>query len=169
MLKFRFENFLSFIKNKKILLTTHHLVDIDGLVSCFTFKFFLTQYFKDQKVSIYFSELSNKTKKFLKKFSDNFPNFDVSYEKNFDLSLVDVIIILDTNSLDQIGIDNNKVSLDLEIPYIFIDHHYLNEKSQVNELNLTLENYSSTAEIILELFELYNIPLLSLNFSFKYL
>ena len=159
MLKSRFENFLSFIENKKILITTHDLVDIDGLVSCFTLKFFLIQHFKNQDISIYFSELSNATKNFLKKFSDIFPKFNTSYEKNFNFTLVDVIIIVDTNSLDQIRLNNDSDILSLRIPYIFIDHHYLNEKSQNNTLNLTLENYSSTAEIILELFEFYNIPL----------
>ncbi|UCC19958.1 MAG: DHH family phosphoesterase [Promethearchaeota archaeon] len=159
MLKSRFENFLSFIENKKILITTHNLVDIDGLASCFALKSFLIQYFKNQQVSIYFTELSAKSKIFLKKFSDIFPKFDVSSETHLDFALVDVIIIVDTNSLNQIGLSNKYDILDLKIPNIVIDHHHLNEKSKGNPLNLTFENYSSTAEIILELFEYFNIQL----------
>ena len=103
MLKSKFENFLAFIKNKKILITTHDLVDIDGLVSCFTLKFFLIQYFKNQEVSIYFSELTKSTKTFIKNFSKKFPNFNFSYEREFNLSNADVLLILDTNNLNQIN------------------------------------------------------------------
>ena len=127
MLKSKFENFLAFIKNKKILITTHDLVDIDGLVSCFTLKFFLIQYFKNQKVSIYFSELTKSTKTFIKNFSKKFPNFNFSYEREFNLSNADVLLIVDTNNLNQIKLSNNSETPHLEIPYIFIDHHYLGD------------------------------------------
>ncbi|MFX1417896.1 MAG: bifunctional oligoribonuclease/PAP phosphatase NrnA [Promethearchaeota archaeon] len=159
MLKSRFENFLSFIENKKILITTHDLVDIDGLASCFALKSFLIQHLKNQTILIYFPELSAKTKSFLKKFSDNFPKFDVSYETSLDFTLVDVIILLDSNSLNQTGLTKKYDIFNLKNPIITIDHHHLNEKSLKNTLNLTLEEYSSTAEIILELFECYNVQI----------
>jgi len=162
MLKSKFENFFAFIKNKKILITTHDLVDIDGLVSCFTLKFFLIQYFKNQEVSIYFSELTKSTKTFIKNFSKKFPNFNFSYEREFNLSNADVLLIVDTNNLNQIKLSNNSETPHLEIPYIFIDHHYLGDKyenNNINTLNLIFDNYSSTAELILHLFELYDIQL----------
>jgi len=164
MLKLKFKDFLAFIKNKNILITTHDLVDIDGLVSCFTLKYFLKYHFKNQEISIYFSELSKSTKNFVKNFSEKFPEFNLSYEKKFNVSQADVLLILDTNKLDQIKLKNNSNTNSLEIPYIFIDHHYLGDKSEnksnnIKSLNLIFEDFSSTAEIILLLFEISNIPL----------
>lgn len=162
MLKSKFENFLASIKDKNILIITHDLVDIDGLVSCFILKFFLNQYFKNQEISIYFSELSKTTKDFMKNFSDKFPKFNFAYQKNINLSKINTVLIVDTNNLNQIKLDSNLDISRSEIPYIFIDHHYLGEKSEIENIrtsNLTFQNYSSTAEIILDLFEFYNIQL----------
>lgn len=162
MLKSKFEKFVAFLTNKRIIITTHHLVDIDGFVSCYTLKFFLNQYFKNQKISIYFSELSKPTKYFMEQFTLKFPEFKFSHEKKFKPSKVDVLLILDTNNLNQIKPDNNFDISSLTIPYYFIDHHYVGEKlgnENKNTLNLKLENYSSTAEIILNLLDFYDIEL----------
>ncbi|MFX1379396.1 MAG: bifunctional oligoribonuclease/PAP phosphatase NrnA [Promethearchaeota archaeon] len=162
MLKSKFENFLAFIKNKNILITTHDLVDIDGLVSCFTLNFFINQNFKNQKASIYFSGLSKSTEDFIKNFSETYPEFNFSYEKVVDLTKIDLFIIVDTSNLNQIKINNNLDILHSNIPYIFIDHHYKeldSEESNNKSFDLINDNYSSTAEIILELFEFYKIPL----------
>jgi nanoRNase/pAp phosphatase (c-di-AMP/oligoRNAs hydrolase) len=162
MLKSKFENFLAFIKNKKNLITTHDLVDIDGFVSCLNLLFFLKQYVKNLETTIYFSELSKSTKNFIKKFKEKFPEFDFSYETNFDLSNVESLIIVDANNLIQIKIDQDIDISQSNIPYIFIDHHYkkLDSKNGNNRLlDLINENSSSTAEIILELFEFYEIEL----------
>ncbi len=165
MLKFKFENFLTFIKNKNILITTHDLVDIDGLVSCFTLKYLLNLLnceflnSKNQEVSIYLSELSKSTKNFIKNFNKIFPDFDLSYERRFDLANFDILVIVDTNNISQI---KNIDILHEKIPYIFIDHHYsgLNsENRKDNSLDLISQNFSSTSEIILKLFEFYKIPL----------
>ena len=157
-----FENFLAFIKNKKIIITTHDLVDIDGLVSCFILKFFLNQYYKNQEVSIFFSDLTKSTKNFIKNFTKKFTEFDFSYEIDINLSNIDVLLVVDTNNLNQIKLDNNLVISESDIPYIFIDHHYKGANSEESNritLDLIFENYSSTAEIILDLFQFYKIQL----------
>ncbi len=162
MLKSRFDNFITFIQNKNIKILTHNLVDIDGLASCLTLKYFLTQYFKEQEISIYFSEFAKSTKNYLRSITKKFPKFDFSFSKTFKASDTDVILIVDTNNLNQIELNNNLDLSNLGIPLIFIDHHYLGEKLEKTKLyasNLIFENYSSTAEIILNLFECYNIPL----------
>jgi nanoRNase/pAp phosphatase (c-di-AMP/oligoRNAs hydrolase) len=168
MLKSKFDNFLAFIKNKNILVTTHDLVDIDGLVSCFTLKYLLTLLncefldSKDQEISIYFSELSKSTKNFIKNFNEIFPEFDFSYNKLFDLTDFDILIIVDTNNLNQIKTNNNIDINHMNIPHIFIDHHHFEpnlKTHDVNSLNLVSNDYSSTSEIILELIEFYNKPL----------
>ncbi|MFW9988844.1 MAG: bifunctional oligoribonuclease/PAP phosphatase NrnA [Candidatus Odinarchaeota archaeon] len=164
MLKSKFEDLLAFLENKKIIISTHHLVDIDGLVSCFTLKIFLTYYLKNNEISIFFSELSKSAKNFLKNFSAKFPVFNLSYEKEFQGSKAEIILILDTNNLDQTKLNDDSDITLLKIPYIFIDHHYFGEKSENRNLNITslniiFKDYSSTAEIILQLFETYNTPL----------
>ncbi len=158
MLKSKFENFLAFIKNKNILITTHDLVDIDGLVSCFTLKFFLNQISKNQEISIYFSELSKSTKNFIKNFNKNFPEFEFSYEKSLDLTNFDILVIVDANNINQIKTDNNFDISQTRIPTIYVDHHYTaldSENGNQNSLDLIDENYSSTTEIILKLIEFY--------------
>ncbi|MFW9968694.1 MAG: bifunctional oligoribonuclease/PAP phosphatase NrnA, partial [Candidatus Odinarchaeota archaeon] len=162
MLKFEFENFLAFIKHKNILITTHDLVDIDGLASCFSLRFFLKNFLKNQDISIYLSEVSKSTKFFIRNFKKIFPGFDFSYEKKFDPANIDIVVIVDTNSLNQIKIGDNLDIAHSKLPFIFIDHHYLGpdfENSKSESLNIINENYSSTAEIILELFEFYKMPL----------
>jgi nanoRNase/pAp phosphatase (c-di-AMP/oligoRNAs hydrolase) len=159
MLKNYFKNFLNLVKDKRILITTHDIVDIDGLVSCFSLKSFLNNIYKNQEVSIYFSELSKSTHHFINKFSNYFPNFSFSYKNSISFSGVDLIIILDTNNLNQVQFNNNQDIADFEIPYIFIDHHFMGEKPDKNSLNLIFENYSSTAEIILELFQYFKVPI----------
>ena len=126
----------------------------DKLVSIF-----LNQQFKNLEVSIYISEFSRNAKNFLNRFSNKFPEFNVSFKKDVSISSYDAILIVDTNSLSQIKLNNNENISSLKIPYIFIDHHYLGQKSDTNTLNLTFQDYSSTSEIILDLFEVSNIPL----------
>jgi nanoRNase/pAp phosphatase (c-di-AMP/oligoRNAs hydrolase) len=162
MLKSRFENFLGFIKNKNIIIVTHDLVDIDGLASCFSLKYFLTQYIKKKEISIYLSELSKSTKNFLRNINKKFPEFDFSYDKTFNISKNDAILIVDTNNLKQIKIKNDLDIMSLENPLIYIDHHYYGEKLDIDNAqspNLLFEHYSSTVEIILELLEYNKTPL----------
>ena len=132
MFNSKFISFLRFIKNKNIIITTHELVDIDGLVSCFALKFFLNHSFKNQNFLIYFPELSKSTKNYLDNFSTRFPNLDLSSLESINYSNVDVFLIVDTNNLNQINSEISKNLSNLEIPYIFIDHHYLGEKSEIN-------------------------------------
>ena len=54
MLVDKFEKFLSFLKDKKIVITSHELVDLDGLSSCYALEFFLNTFFKTQQKAIYF-------------------------------------------------------------------------------------------------------------------
>ncbi len=163
MLKIKFKNLLTFLKNKRILITTHNLVDIDGFVSCFALKFFLIQYYKNQNISIYFPELLKSTKNFINNFSEKFPKFKFKTKTHLDFSKFDVCLILDTNNLSQLKFENDINISPLEIPYIFIDHHYPNLKADaqnLESLNLVFDNFSSTSEIILTLFKYYQQDLI---------
>ena len=150
MLKSRFDNFIDFIKNKRVVILTHTLVDIDGLASCLALKYFLVQYCKEQEIKICFSELNKSTKNYLRNISKKFPEFDFSLNKTFNPSDTDAILIVDTNNLKQVELDNNLDLISLNIPLLYIDHHYLGEESENNDLkvsNLIFEDFSSSVEI----------------------
>ncbi|MFW9770731.1 MAG: bifunctional oligoribonuclease/PAP phosphatase NrnA [Candidatus Thorarchaeota archaeon] len=158
MLKSRIESFLTFIKGKNLLIITHHPTDLDGFISSISLKFFLETFFKSQEVSIYFSELSKFTKDFLKNFRTLFPDFSLNYSEQIYIPLFDTILIIDTNNLDQLYYKE----LDFSTPFIFIDHHLnlnKNYRANLDSLNLIFENYSSTAEIILELFRIKQVSI----------
>ncbi len=171
MLKTKFKNLLTYLKNKRILITTHNLVDIDGFVSCFALKFFLIQYHKNQKISIYFPEILKSTKNFINKFSEKFPQFNFKTKTPLKFSKFDVCLILDTNNLSQLKFENGINIYPIEIPYIFIDHHYSNLKSDpknLESLNLVFDNFSSTSEIILKLFKYFQQDL-TLPYKFLFI
>jgi nanoRNase/pAp phosphatase (c-di-AMP/oligoRNAs hydrolase) len=158
MLNSKYEDFLTFLTSKKILITTHDLVDIDGFVSCYALKFFLTKHCA-KTISIFFSELSNYTKNFIVRFSEKFPEFFFTHTNEVNFSEFDICIIIDTNDLSQIQF-NRSEAIKLEIPHIFIDHHHfdksLSKNGNITSLNLINDNVSSTSEIILELFEYFD-------------
>jgi nanoRNase/pAp phosphatase (c-di-AMP/oligoRNAs hydrolase) len=160
MLDINYENFLSYLQGKKILITTHKLVDIDGLASCFSLKFFLTKYLKNGSISIFFSEISKPTRDYMNRFIEKYRNFNFTYKKEVTPSNYDVCLIIDANEVNQIGLKDKNDDLQLGIPYIIIDHHHYrddNIKSEnLQSLNLIHDNVSSTVEIILNLFQVYS-------------
>ncbi len=165
MLNSKFEDLKLFLKGKKILLTTHELVDIDGLASCLVLKFFLNRFISSADVHLFLPEISKSTKGFIQKFTEKFPNITIPLEIEFKTLKIDIFLILDTNNLDQVAIPdiNNSV-----IPIIFIDHHLKLKKNDKRNISLNIidDKYSSTAEIIYELCEYYNVEL---TLPYKYL
>jgi len=166
MLNSKKEALLNFLKDKNLLITTHDLADLDGFISGIALKYCFENYFPNQNIQLIFSGLSKHTKSFISKFSAKFPKFNFTFREHVELSDIDVIVIVDSNNLDQIKLFAN---LDLNIPYIFIDHHFNLQKNysgNVSSLNLIFDNYSSTSEMVIELFDDYNIKL---PMPYKYL
>ncbi len=160
------DDLLKYLKGKNLLITSHDLVDLDGFSSGLSLKFFFENFFSNQNIDLIFSEQSKQTKSFLKKFTQKFPNFKLSFHTNKEFLNADVIIIVDSNNLDQIELFNNR---DLNTPYIFIDHHVNLQKNypnNISSLNLIFDNYSSTSEMVLKFFDDYNIKL---PIPYKYL
>jgi len=153
------DDLLKYLKGKNLLITSHDLVDLDGFISGLSLKFFFENVFSNQNIDLIFSGLSKHTKSFLNKFTQKFPEFNLSFHMDKEIFNADVIIIVDSNNLDQVKLLNNK---DLNTPFIFIDHHLnlqLNYPSNKSSLNLIFENYSSTSEIVLELFNDFSVKL----------
>jgi len=166
MLNSKKEDFLKYLEEKNIIITSHHLVDLDALVSGIALKYCFENYFPNQNMYLTFSGISKHTKSFVNKFSVKFPNFTFAFQEHVELTDIDVIVIVDSNNLDQIKLFNN---FDLEIPYIFIDHHLNLQKNypgNVSSLNLIFDTYSSTSEMVLELIDDCNIKL---PLPYKYL
>ena len=159
MLNSKFEELKLFLKGKKILITTHDLVDIDGLASCLVLKFFLNRFISSADVHLFLPEISKSTKEFIQKFKKKFPKTRIPLENEFEIIKIDIIIILDTNNLEQVSIPEINSS---EIPIIFIDHHLnlkKNYKRNIIPMNIIQDKFSSTAEIIFELCEYFNVAL----------
>ncbi len=162
MLKSKFENFVAFLKNKKIVITSHKSVDIDGIASCLVLKFFINQYYNTNDVYLIFPKFTKPTREFCDKFAEKFPEIKFTPKYDIDISQIDAIIILDTNNLDQVKFHNYFNLFNLDIPFIFLDHH-LNLKREysgnLTYLNIIIDEYSSTAEIIFELCEEFDVDL----------
>ena len=169
MLYSKYEDFLSLSKGKRILITTHDLVDIDGLASCYALKYFLNEYYNTPLISVLFSELKRATKSFMARFTEKFPKFDFKFDKGVDSTKFDLCIIIDTNDIQQLRYSDKEEFL-LDLPYIIVDHHYTVEEKlkidQKNLFNLLNDNISSSAEIILDLYDYFKqiLPL-----PYKYL
>jgi len=166
MFKSKKKVFLNFLKGKNLLITTHDLADLDGFISGITLKYCFEKFFPNQNIQLTFSGLSKHTKSFINKFRIKFPSFDFTYQEHVELLDIDVIVIVDSNNLDQIKLFNN---LDLIIPFIFIDHHLNLQKNypgNIPSLNLIFDNYSSTSEMVSELLDDCNIKL---PLPYKYL
>jgi nanoRNase/pAp phosphatase (c-di-AMP/oligoRNAs hydrolase) len=157
MFKSKLENILGFLKNKSVLITTHDTADLDGFSSAFAFLFFLKSFLKREDIVIYFSSVGNAAIEVLENVIKKFPDSKLNYLKDINPIDYDVIIILDTNNINQV-IFPNKFDLSKgKIPYFFIDHHYLNKKDflkgNISDLNLVDDDYSSSAELIYKIFQ----------------
>ncbi|MHA1486876.1 MAG: DHH family phosphoesterase [Promethearchaeota archaeon] len=136
MLNSKKEVFLNFLQRKNLLITTHDLADLDGFISGIALKYCFETYFPNQNIQLTFSGLSKHTKSFINKFSTKFPNFNFNYQEHVELSDIDVIVVADSNNLDHVKLFNN---IDLDIPFIFIDHHLNLQKNYPgNVLSLNL-------------------------------
>ncbi len=154
-----FNQIFNYLKDKSILITSHNLVDLDGFVSSVLLDFFLRDFNHNYNVNIYFSGISKNTLDFMNNFITIFPDFRYEILDKINLSEFDIIIILDTNNLDLLDYlnDNNR-----DYPFIFIDHHLnLGKKYKMNleSYNIIFDEYTSTAEIIFEIFDFYDVLL----------
>ena len=72
MLNSKFEDLKLFLKGKKILITTHDLVDIDGLASCLVLKFYLIDLLVPPMFIYFYQKSQNLQKSLFKNLQKNF-------------------------------------------------------------------------------------------------
>jgi nanoRNase/pAp phosphatase (c-di-AMP/oligoRNAs hydrolase) len=154
-----FENLINYLKEKTPLIITHNLVDVDALTSSLSFKFLLNQIWNDKQVYLLFSEFKKSAKEFLTQFTNRFHNFIIDINVSPDIDEIDLVIVIDSNNLDQVIIPNFGKR---RIPILFIDHHMRMEdfhNQNVSDLSIIDENFNSTSEIVYELFKHQKIHL----------
>jgi len=88
----KFEDFKNYIINKNVLITSHNLVDIDGLVSCFVLKFLLNFFSENERTSIYLPEISKSTRTFIERITLKFPELELTSVKVVSLSNFDIFL-----------------------------------------------------------------------------
>jgi nanoRNase/pAp phosphatase (c-di-AMP/oligoRNAs hydrolase) len=160
MIHQKFDNFISFLKNKRIIITTHILVDLDGFASSYALRYLLNLILPNAFIEIFFSDISKPVKEFIEKFSLKFKDFNFIHKTKINCSDADVIVILDTNNLDLVEFNPQFNIKKASIPTVFIDHHLdLNKEYRNNKsfIDLIFENFTSTSEIIYELSKFYQL------------
>ncbi len=156
MLTSKFEDLLTFLENKRVLILTHEPIDVDGLASGFLLKF-LIEHFGHRDVKLYFSEFNRISKVLIERIAKRFPEYDFNFVEECNLEEIDIALVVDTNNLAMIK--SLKIS---DTNHIFIDHHTLdiqNNSKNLSSLNIIIENFSSAVEIIYEFFLVQRIDL----------
>jgi nanoRNase/pAp phosphatase (c-di-AMP/oligoRNAs hydrolase) len=163
----KIKNLVSFLKGKKIIVSTHILADVDGVVSALAFKTFLTEDLKQHEVDIRIPKCTKPTKQVLSEINLIFKQ-DIK-NSYFVGTNPELIIITDTNNVDKIAFDELEIDREsIKNNVIFIDHHSkgdVTEKS-LDEFNIILEEYTSSTEIILEFYRTFD---LNINEYFSHL
>lgn len=136
-------------KSHNILLVAHRKPDSDTLGSVLA----MNNILQKLKKNIYCYCQDNIPKKF--NFLSGSQDF-ISKDKITSLtSKIDLIITLDSGSIDMAGI--NKISFNKEITIINIDHHQ--DSSYFGKINIIKGNASSTAEVIYDILERVGLPI----------
>ncbi|TXT62127.1 MAG: putative manganese-dependent inorganic pyrophosphatase [Promethearchaeota archaeon] len=158
-----FKEVLTFLPHNTIVITSHELVDLDGAASAIALNFFLHSLVNDLTTHLYFSSISKNTKIFLERLNVKFPNLALKIVDSLKNIEADRYFIVDTNKLKNISqFLNLSADQKTENYFFFIDHHYYEEPSSSEPFTaqgLFKDEYSSTCEIIVDLFQEFKIEL----------
>lgn len=146
-------NILDGLDAELAVLLCHHNADPDAICSAYAFRSLLKHFRPNLEVQIGvphgISRLSKHLLKYLPAKIDVQPNVEDS----------DVIILLDTNTLQQLNNLAEKVRAS-KAPIIVIDHHAPHPQTeQVARLSITNEEASSTCEIVYNFYRQMNVKL----------
>jgi nanoRNase/pAp phosphatase (c-di-AMP/oligoRNAs hydrolase) len=144
-------NLLDRLDAKFVVLLCHHNADPDAICSAYAFASLLKQVRPKIEVEIGASQgisrLSKHILQFLPIEVKTFPNMDKA----------DVIAMLDTNTIQQLGPLAEKVKQS-KLPIIVIDHHASHPETELMAtISITSEESSSTCEIVYTFYKQTNI------------
>jgi len=162
MLKSKFNSYLNFLKTKSVLITSHALADLDGLASAVALHFFFQNQFPSINAKLYFSKVSKKARLYIEKLKSKFSNFTPVFEEEISKLDFEAAFIMDTNKLSKVGgwISARDADSLKHIFVVFIDHHYTDDPHLMDQENrnaIIYENYTSTSEIIADLYNQFEI------------
>lgn len=134
-----------------VLLLCHHNADPDAVCSAYAFQSLLSSCRPNMTVEIGTSQgISRLSKHILKRIP-------ITVNMEPDVDKADVIVLLDTNTTQQLGRLAEKV-VNRRVPIIVIDHHAAHPQTeQIAKLCITNEASSSTCEMVYNFYKQLNI------------
>jgi phosphoesterase RecJ-like protein len=134
-----------------VLLLCHHNADPDAVCSAYAFQGLLAKHIPDLTVEIGAGQgISRLSKHILK-------HIPIAVNMEPDVGKASVIVLLDTNTTQQLGRLAKRV-VKTEAPIIVIDHHAAHPQTeQIARLCITNEEASSTCEMVYNLYRQLNI------------
>ena len=134
-----------------VLLLCHHNADPDAVCSAYAFQSLLSSCSPNLSVEIGASQgISRLSKHILKRIP-------IALNLEPDVDKADVIVLLDTNTTQQLGRLAEKV-VNRRVPIIVIDHHAAHPQTeQIAKLCITNEKSSSTCEMVYDFYKQLNI------------
>jgi nanoRNase/pAp phosphatase (c-di-AMP/oligoRNAs hydrolase) len=142
------------VNAKSILLLCHQNADPDALCSAYALSCLLTNYDSSYRIAITAYQGLNKPSKQILNY------LPIPVEDSLDLTETEAMVLLDTNTLEQLGPWKNLIETSKK-PLVVIDHHSLHPHTElISILSIIDEHASATCEI---LYELYHQALLKPN------
>ena len=138
---------------KLVVLLCHHNADPDAICSAYAFASLLKQAKPQLEAEIGAAQGISRLSKHLLKF------LPVDVKMNPSVEKADIIVLLDTNTIQQLNGLADKIR-ESKVPIVVIDHHAAHpETQQLARICLTSEESSSTCEIVYSLYKKANQPL----------
>jgi phosphoesterase RecJ-like protein len=136
---------------RSVLLLCHHNADPDAVCSAFAFQSLLSKCMPSLTVEIGTGQgISRLSKHILKRIP-------ITVNLKPDVEKADAIILLDTNTTQQLGQLTDRVT-NTGAPIIVIDHHAAHPQTeQIAKLCITNEEASSTCEMIYDFYKQLNL------------
>lgn len=127
---------------RSVLLLCHHNADPDAVCSAYAFQSLLSEFRPNMAAEIGTGQGISKLSKHLLK------HIPIAVNLQPDIEKADAIVLLDTNTIQQLGNLADKVAK-TGAPKVVIDHHAAHPQTeQIAKLCITSEESSSTCEII---------------------
>jgi nanoRNase/pAp phosphatase (c-di-AMP/oligoRNAs hydrolase) len=141
------------IDAKLVVLLCHHNADPDAICSAYAFASLLKSLKPKVEVEIVAAQGISRLSKHLLK------HIPIEVKAHSDIEKADAIVLLDTNTIQQLDDLAEKVKT-LKAPLIVIDHHAAHpETEQMAKICITNEEASSTCEIVYNFFKEMNLKL----------
>ena len=136
---------------KLVVLLCHHNADPDAICSAYAFASLLKNLKPKVEVEIVAAQGISRLSKHLLK------HIPIEVKASYDIEKADAIVLLDTNTIQQLDNLAEKVKTSMA-PLIVIDHHAAHpETEQIAKICITNEEASSTCEIVYNFFKEMNL------------